>query len=255
MYVANLCFPGAESCDPDTVSHVVNGLLGTLRMNGQICGREWPISIVDASCLVTVLLPEQDALDGAHVNRSVQHAIEELRTAGLHDPDITILGEDIDGATSCTCTTPGSYILYTNYISLESPLRCGTCFNPKPLYTIPHTYDDEYYDIICWQSDRQACDTLQMNCSTLERAAMREMSRPDSSLSQRGIEICSKIFATTGIPTYYYLYRYGARSRKQELARTCPSCGSSWLLETPWHLFDFKCNQCRLLSNISWDVR
>jgi predicted nucleic acid-binding Zn ribbon protein len=255
VYVADLFFRGSELSEPDAVSHAVNNLLGALRMNGQICGREWPISILDATCRVTVLLPERDALDHIHRNRYVERAIAELLMAGLHEPNITIVGEDVDGAPSCTCLTCASYILYTNYILLESPLRCGTCFCPVPLYRVPPTADEEYHDMLAWQSDRQACDTLQMNCSTLERASMRELSRPESSLSQRGMEICAKILAASDIPTYYYLYRYGARSRGQERTRLCPGCGGSWLLATPWHLFDFKCEQCRLVSNIAWDVR
>jgi predicted nucleic acid-binding Zn ribbon protein len=255
VYVAELCFPGAGSSDPDVVSHKVNGLLGALRMNGQVCGREWPIAIRGQNGVTIVLLPDLDALDSSHANQYVQGAIAEFRDAGLSDPTITIMGEDADSAPPCICPTVGSYILFTNYLSLEPPLRCGNCFNPVPLYKIPHTYHGEYYDIICWQSDYQACDTLQMNSSTLERATVRELSRADSSLSQRGIEICTKISHATGIPVYYYLYRYSARSKKQERERLCPSCGGAWLLQTPWHLFDFKCDRCRVLSNIAWDIR
>jgi hypothetical protein len=46
---------------------------------------------------------------------------------------------------------------------------------------------DEYDDVVHWQSNYQACDTLQMNSSVLERAAMREMSRLDSQLTRDGI--------------------------------------------------------------------
>jgi len=255
VYVVELGFPGAASCDPDTVSHKMNGLLGALRMNGQICGREWPLTFRDADGITVVLAPERDSLEHVHANKYVRRALTELLDAGLREPAITIIGEDIDGATTCTCVTSESYILFTNYLSLEPPLRCGSCFNPISLYKIPSTYDDEYSDIIRWQSNYQACDMLQMNSSTLERATVRELSRLDSRLSRQGIEICTKIFQATGVPVYYYLYRYGARSKKQERERKCPSCGGSWLLETSWHLFDFKCNQCRLLSNIAWDVR
>jgi predicted nucleic acid-binding Zn ribbon protein len=94
-----------------------------------------------------------------------------------------------------------------------------------------------------------------MDCRTLERAATREMSRADSSLSKRGRAICDKVTASTGIPTYYYLYRYTATTMKQERARKCPSCAGEWLLEEPEHIFDFRCDRCRLVSSISFDVR
>jgi len=190
------------------------------------------------------------------MNEYVTSSIESLHAAGFVGPEVTVIGEDIDYAQTCRCQHHESYILFTNYVSLESPLRCGTCFLPIPLYKIPPTYDTEYYDIICWQSDHQCCDRLQMGCNTLERASIREMSRHDSSLSKRGRNISERITDSTGIPTYYYLYRGGsARSRKQELARTCPVCNGEWRLDEPWHIFDFKCDRCHMLSNIAWNVR
>lgn len=254
MYVAQLRIIGAGTADPNDISHKVNALLGALRMNRQICGREWPITVHGHDVVTTVFIPERDALNRAHANRYVQEVISSLSDISTQEFVATILGEDIEGASACTCADSRSFILYTTYLSLEPPLRCGDCFNPVPLYTVPPTYNGEYYDIIGWQSDYQACDTLQMHCRTLERATIREMSRLDSNLSAHGIEICTKIRGATGTPVYYYLYRYRARSRKQENERRCPSCGAGWRLEEPWHMFDFKCDRCQLVSTIAWDV-
>jgi predicted nucleic acid-binding Zn ribbon protein len=147
------------------------------------------------------------------------------------------------------------FILYTNYLSLESPIRCGDCFGIFPLYRIPATKDDEYTDILTWESDYKACDTLQMNCSTGERFGISQLSRCDSSLSKRGIDICICIAVSTGIPAYYYLLKESGRNKRAELNRKCPSCGGEWLLHDSLHkLFDFKCDKCKLLSNIGWSV-
>ena len=149
-----------------------------------------------------------------------------------------------------------SYILYTTYVSLESPIRCGDCFGGIPLYRLPATRDDEYGDIITWESDYKACDTLQMNCSTGERFGLSQLSKHDSSLAIRGREICNRITVTTGIPTYYYLLKSSGKGLKAEQARKCPSCKGEWLLQEPLHgLFNFQCDGCRLLSNIAWSVR
>jgi predicted nucleic acid-binding Zn ribbon protein len=94
-----------------------------------------------------------------------------------------------------------------------------------------------------------------MGCATLERAALRELSRHDSSLSRRGRAITEKITHATTIPTYTYLYRGSGLSRAQELRRRCPSCGDAWALAEPWRRFDFRCDRCRLVSNIAWNVR
>ena len=103
-----------------------------------------------------------------------------------------------------------------------------------------------------WQSDYQACDTLQMNCRTGERFGLREMGLPESSLSRQGREICRKIEASTGLPVYYYLHRYRMRPRAADALQPCPACGGAWKLSEPLHdRFDFRCDSCRLLANLS----
>jgi predicted nucleic acid-binding Zn ribbon protein len=255
MHVAQLHFRTGSLPDRNEGAHAINDLLAVLRMNGQICGREWPIAITEIGCIATALLPEAGALDDAHHNQYVRKALEQLEPAGLKLPEVVLTGEDVESIGVCGCSYPDTYVLYTMMCALEPPLRCGRCFLPIPLYRLAPTYQDEYYDIICWQTDYQACDQLQMNCGALERASMRQLSSVQSALSKAGLEICSRIHDLTGIPTFYYLYRWGARSRKAELGRRCPRCSGEWLLETPWHLFDFRCDGCHLVSNIAWDVR
>ncbi len=120
MYVANISFSRAEGVPRDQISHTINAFLAALRMNGQVCGREWPISISDSQYQVTVLLPAQDALEHTHMNHYVEHALEHIHILGLNEPSIFVCGEDIDSIT-CTCSKIDTYILYTTYLSLESP--------------------------------------------------------------------------------------------------------------------------------------
>src|SRR5262249_48613682 len=150
---------------------------------------------------------------------------------------------------------PSCYVLFTTYLAVDSSLTCGDCFRSVPLYRIPHTDAQSYQDILFWQSNYRACDHLQMACTTGERFGMRELSHVGSALSLEGRGVCEKITNLTGIPTYYYLYRYKGRSRTSETKRLCPACGGSWLLQERWHLFDFRCDRCRLVSNIAWDIR
>lgn len=255
MFTAELVFVLSENRDSDLAVDTIYSLLGALRMNGQILGREYPIGQRGRTYRCFVLIPESSSLDEGLANKYVKEVLRKLVEAGL-EFSYEIIGEEPESAPVCKCHAPGSYILFTHYVSLESPLRCGDCFGTVPLYKIPSTYDDEYYDIITWTSDYQACDRLQMNCSTGERFGTQQISRFDSSLSKRGIEICKKISKVTGIKTYYYLYRNTSLGRNAELRRKCPSCGGDWLMDNPFHdKFDFRCNKCRLLSNISWSVR
>ena len=71
---------------------------------------------------------------------------------------------------------------------------------------------------------------------------------------KHGRYLAQEIEKETGIPTYYYLYRVGGQSLESEKSRCCPSCGANWMLKDP--IFDtlhFKCDTCRLVSNLSWN--
>ena len=139
---------------------------------------------------------------------------------------------------------------------MESPLKCADCFGIEPLYKIPKTADEEYHNIISWQSNYQSCDSLQMNCTVGEKFGTSQLSKYNSQLTQQGLKVCQSIEKVTGKKVYYYLYKYTAKSHKTELARKCPNCKGDWHLPEPLHnKFDFKCDKCNLLSNIAWDVR
>lgn len=172
----------------------------------------------------------------------------------LEKPTLKILGEETYEHISCACKNSSAYILFTHYVSIQSPLKCYDCFSPIPLYRIPRFESGDYYRIICWQSDYKSCDSLQMNCTTGERFAMNQMSNLDSSLSKQGISICNKIKILTKKNCYYYLYKHNGKSKKKELERKCPSCNGEWLLDEIFFKFDFKCDKCHLLSNIAYSV-
>ena len=104
--------------------------------------------------------------------------------------------------------------------------------------------------------DWEACDQLQMNGSIAEHAVLHEISEVGSRLQRRGSDLARRLEGLCGIPTYYYLYRVGGLSAAGEKARPCPSCGGEWALAAPLHeIFDFKCDPCRLVSNLSWDFK
>lgn len=145
-------------------------------------------------------------------------------------------------------------MLYTTYLQVCSPLHSGDRLAPIPLYkqlkTIPHLS----IDIIKWQENWQACDQLQMNGAVLEKQTLAEISDTAGNLFKHGYYLAQEIERHTGIPTFYYLYRVGGESAKSESARLCPLCGGEWRLPTPlFDLFTFKCDDCRLVSNFSWN--
>ncbi len=253
MYVGQLTFVARISTDLNDVSHAIHSLLNALRLNGQICGQKVPIAVDPGGYVATVFLPERNSLDAKYHDRHVRQGLQGLGAAGLAEPTV-VTAPFLEGLQGCACDRRQSLILYTHLLSVEPPIRCGSCFLPVPLYRLP-SQEEAYRDVDSWQSSYRACDTLQVSGGVLERTAIRQLSRLDSSLSQKGLAVCRRIHEATRIPVYYYLYRYGARSWRQEQKRLCPSCQGEWLLTEPWHLFNFKCDRCRLLSNIAWDVR
>jgi predicted nucleic acid-binding Zn ribbon protein len=253
MYVLEIKF---QSIKEESMEEI-EWFLAALRGNGQIIGKEYPVAkILGGEISTYVLVYEKDSLDIKNANQYVKDKLEKLIKLGSGYPIVTVLGEDSKGMKPCSCEKITSYILFTTYLSLESPLRCMGCFHPIPLYKIPPTHDIEYMDILSWQTNYQSCDSLQMNCYVGEKFATQQMSKLNSHLTKQGLGLCKKIRKKTLFSTYYYLYKDYCRSPKKDKQRKCPSCSSDWLLERPLHsLFDFQCTKCFLLSNIAWGIR
>ncbi|MBU1379326.1 Zn-ribbon-containing protein [Myxococcota bacterium] len=233
---------------------VADDYLAALRMNGQVCGEEWPIYSERGFVIAIALSPEEDSLKPENNGEYVKKSIREAEELGISISS-ELIGQDCSSSEPCICNESSGYVLFTTYVSIESPVRCIDCFLPVPLYTFPVFQNGDYYEIICWQSNYKNCDHLLMNCSVLERASTRQISDPRSSLSKAGLEICRLLTHLSGKPFYYYLYRGSGRSVASEKERRCPSCGQPWYLKTPLHsLFHYKCDHCRLMSNFAWNL-
>jgi predicted nucleic acid-binding Zn ribbon protein len=257
MHVHRIWFRtlAAPLADEEVAADAILSLLGAWRMNGQVCGGEWAIVRDGAGYSTTVMAPEAESLATRFERRYVKQALQRLREARF-DVQSQSLGKDPSAGGACECATPSAYALFTTFLTLESAVKCMDCFRPVALHRFEPTANEEFHDLICWQSDYQACDSLQMNCRVLENSATRELTEIDSSLTHTGRELCATLARSSGRPFYYYLYRAVGDSHEAEATRACPICGETWRLATPLHdLFDFKCDRCHLLSNIAFDLR
>ncbi|KAF0813426.1 hypothetical protein IGB42_01777 [Andreprevotia sp. IGB-42] len=253
MFVQQIEFAPADRAPSAALADLIFAYQGVLLRNGQVCGEGLPLWFADGRYKTTLLTPARDSLAARFGNRHV-HA--QLAALGEYGVTITtqVLGEDEQSVPACNCATSGGHILFTTFISHESPVRCLDCFGAVPLYTLPLLAGGEHHELISWQAAYQRCDGLQMG-NTLQRAATRQLTRIDSSLSQSGIAHCRTLSALTSTPFYFYLYHASGRSHRAEAQRPCPGCGQPWLLPQPLHgLFHFRCDDCRLLSNMAWDV-
>ncbi|MEZ8082463.1 hypothetical protein A1OW_10115 [Enterovibrio norvegicus] len=257
MYVVELTF---ECFDDTTVSAVdlaVNGLMDALRYNGQVLGREFPMVMGDGQFHVRAVCPEKDSLNPKFHSPQVALKIRQLSEASLLSPKMKVLGRDINSEASAEDTPRSWQVLYTTYVHTCSPLRCGETLLPIPLHRLPATFNGDHKAVVKWQTEWQACDEIQMAGSfNAEYAALAEIQDADSRLFRKGWDIRGRIEYLTKVPTYYYQYRVGGDSAESELERKCPKCGGDWRLDSPLHdVFHFKCDDCRIVSNLSWDFQ
>lgn len=255
MFVIELRFECFADTTISASEKAINNLLEAYRANGQILGREFAVAFNEGEFKVRLLLPERTSLANKYHSPWVKKALSELTEAKLLAPREKFIGQDINSEVS-NPDTPSWQILYTSFVHMCSPLRSGDNLLPIPLYHIPATFNGDHKRIIRWQSEWQACDELQMAAATkAEFAALDELSSVESDLFRRGWDLRGRIEYLTQIPTYYYLYRVGGQSLATEQTRPCPRCGSqTWKLTEPLlDMFHFRCEPCRIVSNVSWD--
>lgn len=253
MYVQELSIAFSHEKDKLIIEDEFYSLTGSLRKSGQTQGKGSLQFFSGNRLLCYEHTIEEDSLDRKYNNYYVNKKIKEIEEFTKTKLEIKTMGKLSDEHTeACKCKNSKFYILITNLLSINSPVSCGSCYGDISLYKLPVYNDYGYGNILSWESNYQACDTLNMNCEVGEVWAMKQMWRLDSALSKQGVEICNKLTELTNIPTYYYLYNYRRISRKKDLNRKCPCCGGEWLLKEELHrLFNFKCDKCRLISSLS----
>ena len=239
-------------------SRVLNALIDQWRYNGQIIGREISLYLVEDNgaqgFAMRVVCPEQDSLFPQNNNAEVDFALQQVEKFGLFLENFLLLGDDLNADQTAENARPAWQVLYTTHLQSCSPIHSGENFAPIPLYKQLKNQPHLSQDVLKWQENWQACDQLQMNGAVLEQAALSEISDIQSRLSKHGRYLAQEIEKQSGVPTYYYLYRVGGESSAQERRRCCPQCGAVWTLDQA--LFDvlhFKCDACRLVSNLSWN--
>ncbi|QPB42552.1 Zn-ribbon-containing protein [Rodentibacter haemolyticus] len=244
--------------DVEIQCHSLNRLIDQWRYNGQILGREIPLYLAEENgkqgFAMRVICPEQGSLFPKNNNAEVNLALEKAEKCGLIFDSFQLIGDDLNSDQTTKNAIPKWQVLYTTHLQSCSPIHSGENFAPIPLYKQLKNQPHLSQDVIKWQENWQACDQLQMNGSALEQQTLHEISDHQSRLSKHGRYLSQEIEKISGVPTYYYLYRVGGKSLQDEKHRPCPICGEKWALnETIFDVFHFKCDQCRLVSNLSWN--
>lgn len=258
MFLFEISFRRLAQADSDLASDGIWRLLAAWSNAGQVLDGEPVVAARKGAYSATISCPERTSLHPKNDDRWVRKAKAYLKTCGLGSPKFSFAGTEMEGRKPDPCKRPSWYVLYTQQFCNASPLKCGDHFLPVPLYRIP-PFDEPSRNYQClrwWQTLWKMFDRTQMLCGPGERFATMQISDVRSQLAKQGRGICRAIEKVTGVPTYYYLYRDGDASLGAERRRKCPLCGRKWLLEEPLHKYiDFKCDRCRVISNIAWSAR
>lgn len=254
MLAIELLFRSRRIASEDA-SSLASSYVAALQSNGNILS-DWILTVDDGGWRLYAVAPDRHAFKATAQSDTVRKRLADLKRAHVSVSRARYLNCVTEAAEVCTCPTPAGYFLFTTFLHVATPVHCMNCNGFVPLYRIPCSVTGDHFGVLTWQSNYKACDTLQINCRVGERFAEREMSELKSNLTTSGLEICRELEGLAGQPVYYYLFRANGRSRVKERQRSCPSCAGAWRLAEPLHgKFDFKCDKCRLLSNIAWNVR
>ncbi|WP_332454750.1 DUF2310 family Zn-ribbon-containing protein [Chryseobacterium aquaticum] len=251
MFIQEVSVEVNSEYSKDELYQEFNLLMEFYRGNGQSQGRIESQYIYGNKITALPFTLEKNSLAKEKNNIYVNKRIEKIQTLSNSVISIKTVGKTIEDYNGCCkCEKSEFYLLITNLVSIDSPVTCGNCNKSIPLYRLPKYYDFGYMPILRWETNYQSCDRLQMNCEVGERWALNQMQEINSQLSKQGIKITKKIEELTNIPTFYFLYNY-RKQEKDNINRNCPNCNEKWSLKERKFFYDFKCDDCRIISTIS----
>jgi predicted nucleic acid-binding Zn ribbon protein len=269
MYLASLTIPCRKPYSK-ALNDAVWDLCYSYQRAGQSLNTDPFVGFAEREFRVNFLVPERDALSLKYATRFVKRHLRGFSKIGLGQPKVKIVGPSNGGMARHQCKFPSCYVLFTHFNDETSPVCCGDCYLPIPLYRLPrerttsYKLSDgtpfvdggDYWHLLKWQSTYRHVDSLWMGSSAGEEFARRQMSDHRSALSEQGLLAAEILAERTGKPVYYYLLRYGKSTVQNDLKRRCPSCGGEWLLKQKYFNFcDFKCDKCHLISDVNENAR
>ena len=225
--------------------------IGALGKGGQTTNED--NVIYDSSPLRYVCIcPEKDSLNSKYHHIYTKKYYQKILRISARKPRVLLLGEIVESSRPCECKRHESFVLFTHIFDQSSPVACGKCRRPVPLYKLPILENGAYDLVLTWQEIYRNCDSLFMLSRTGEKFGYKQMAELKSDLTKFGREICAALEKKTGVPVYYYLHRYYGISPKAELKMCCPGCGGQWIRQES-KTFELRCDKCQLFSNPAQD--
>jgi predicted nucleic acid-binding Zn ribbon protein len=256
MFAFEISIENKTGCKQNDLADKFTNVLVMLNRNGQIRD-EWTAFLDKTFVRANVELHEKTSCAKKFCSEYFFRDNAELEQLSGAKLQYRFLGRIFESGSACCCQSHDFFVLQTSFLQSCSPILCGACGGAVPLYRIPHLPDEkEHWSIQNWVWQYQACDDLNAACDFGEKWGTRQMTEPASGLSKRGREICAEIEEVSGTPTYYYLYNYRYIKTEQDRLRPCPVCGGNWFQGEEKRWFEqFRCDSCRLVSNLTFNSR
>jgi predicted nucleic acid-binding Zn ribbon protein len=240
-----------KKVDEEMLFGLFDGLHSALRENGQVNGRERRIYAHKGKMHTIFFTVTKSALSSKYHSQDVIDFIEKIEKLCKEPLETKYNGRYEDEKDSiCKCKKEKRKYLVLYYFNDSSPVICSSCDKAIPIYTLPKIHHSvNYWELVGWLNNYNACVILDVNCSVGERWAIKQQCDYKSELSKEGRAVAAKIAEVTGTPTYYFLPNFSKTPPKKDQTRPCPSCGGDWHLDAPIHgYFRHRCDKCLLMS-------
>jgi predicted nucleic acid-binding Zn ribbon protein len=222
----------------------------SLHKTNQIENKERQFEPIENGLSVILFCPEKNSFETAYSTQYAKQWRAKLETELECNFEFNYIGTDPEYGEAFIPESSDFFILKTGEYS---SLLDGDTFDPIPLYKIPFTYDGETYtDINWWERNYIRVEGLWFSGEVGGKWSEDQLQNHDSELSEQGRACAKKIEEVTKVPTYYFLFNYRVGQEADKL-RKCPGCGGDWLIngKTSDDLYGFKCDSCRLVSELT----
>ena len=240
---------GASEITDDKVYYMIDDYFSTLNNNGQVISGFELYTDNTGVIYLTTVLPREDSLCDNNNNEYVKERLKDLQE--VFEIEFVMEGSNFEYHTSCLCKKSSWCFLYNEGNDGESPLVCGDCHKPIPLYEVPYILGEkEHRPILNWWAAKNAMDTLWVY-GLWDRFAYGQTALYNSKLNREGRKICKALEKVLGVPVYYFIYYMsddcedsiipkGLPNRKPAV---CPQCNGEWVDDNEF----CKCEKCRLI--------
>ncbi len=224
--------------------------LSLLYRSKQIINEEWQSEPVSNGIQLNLFCPEKSSYSSDYSTKYAKKQKERIENEFGCIFDYKYIGIDPEFG---EIIIPENSEFYVLNIGKISPLVDGESLKQIPLYKIPYTDKECYWDLTKWESKYEHIKGIWFSGYGHDKWSLKQLQNHDSELNTEGTACCKTIEKITGKPAYNFLFNDRAWGRKKDRERKCPSCGGEWLIDgsTFNHYYAFKCDNCRLMSNLS----